>query len=85
MIKMSEDNIKLAKLETFVYELDGKKFEQGTFAWSGNYILKIRVDSEKKKVYATLYYANMEYRIEKHKKKKEKEKQENSNPFATSK
>jgi len=66
------EEIRLSKLESFSFELDGTKLQEGVFSWSGNYVLKLYVDAEKKKVFATLYYNNINRRIAKAKEKKKK-------------
>jgi len=74
-----EDQIKLVRLEGFSFDIEANKFEEGIFAWSGNFVLKLQVNSEEKKVYCTLYYNNLDRRVAQAKKKKESK--ANKNPF----
>ena len=70
---MVENEIKLVRLEGFSFDLDGEKLQDGAFSWSGNYLIKLKVSAEDRKIYCNLYYANKDYRIERKKKKKKKE------------
>ena len=67
---MEQNEIKLVKLENFSFDLNDQHLTDGVFSWSGNYVLKMKVDMQKNKIYATLYYNNVDRRIEQSKKKK---------------
>ena len=64
------EEIKLVKLESFTFDLNDPKIGEGVFVWSGNHVLKLRLDAQSEKIYAILYYNNIDRRIEKSKQKK---------------
>ena len=75
-----DNEIKLTKLEGFSFEVDKAKIQEGLFSWSGNYVLKLRLDPKTKKIYCTLYYANIDYRVQKARAKKQKDENQEVEP-----
>ena len=70
-------DIKLNRLESFNFEIDKQKLAEGVFCWSGNYVLRLQVDGEKKQIFCVLYYAGKDYRIARKNKNKENQQKEN--------